>query len=165
VDEGRNPPFRIRLAPWATDAAEELHGRFGYDVQLVVGLLHYSGHEPMGQHANAPNDIAEMDSAVMTVELDAPIVVASGHNARGALRIHNKGTAPIVIATNGQVTARVVDPRTGEVVGGYSRYQTAPLVRFEVAPGNTAIVPVLVGTASFSPDLGYAVPARSGRYR
>ena len=41
VDEGRQPPFVIRLAPWATDAAEELHQRFGDDVELVVGLLHY----------------------------------------------------------------------------------------------------------------------------
>ena len=27
VDEGRQPPFTIRLAPWATATAEELHQR------------------------------------------------------------------------------------------------------------------------------------------
>jgi hypothetical protein len=159
VDEGRNPPFRIRLAPWATDAAEELHRRFGDDVELVVGLLHYPEPGPLRQHANPPDFISEMDPAVMTVELDAPIVLASGHNVRGALRVHNKGTDPIVIATNGQVTARVVDPRTGEVVGGYSGFQTLPLVYFRADAGGTVVVPVLVGTASFSPTLGYTVPA------
>ena len=159
VDESRQPPFRIRFAPWATDVAEELHRRFGDDVELVVGLLHYPGPEPPRQHANAPDDIAEMDPTVMTVELDAPIVVASGHHTRGALRIHNTGTDPIVIATNGQVTARVVDPRTGEVVGGYSGFQALPLVYFRADADSTVVVPVLVGTASVAPELGYVVPA------
>ena len=159
VDESRQPPFRIRFAPWATDVAEELHRRFGDDVALVVGLLHYPGPEPPRQHANAPDDIAEMDPTVMTVELDAPIVVASGHHTRGALRIHNTGTDPIVIATNGQVTARVVDPRTGEVVGGYSGFQALPLVYFRADADSTVVVPVLVGTASVAPELGYVVPA------
>jgi hypothetical protein len=135
VDESRQPPFRIRFAPWATDVAEELHRRFGDDVELVVGLLHYPGPEPPRQHANAPDDIAEVDPTVMTVELDAPIVVASGHHTRGALRIHNTGTDPIVIATNGQVTARVVDPRTGEVVGGYAGFQALPGVYFRADAG------------------------------
>jgi hypothetical protein len=100
-----------------------------------------------------------MDPTVMTVELDAPIVVASGHHTRGALRIHNTGTDPIVIATNGQVTARVVDPRTGEVVGGYSGFQALPLVYFRADADSTVVVPVLVGTASVAPELGYVVPA------
>ena len=96
---------------------------------------------------------------MMTVELEAPIVVASGHHTRGALRIHNTGTDPIVIATNGQVTAQVVDPRTGQVVGRYAGFQTLPGIYFRADAGSTVVVPVLVGTASVSPDLGYVVPA------
>ena len=95
----------------------------------------------------------------MTVELDAPIVVASGPHVHGALRFHNLSADPIVIKTNGVVTAQVVDPRTGETVGGYTGYQTAPLVRFVVDPGSTTVVPLLVGTGSRSPELGYAIPA------
>jgi hypothetical protein len=41
VDEGRQPPFRITLAPWATAAAEDLHRRFGDNVDLTVGALPY----------------------------------------------------------------------------------------------------------------------------
>ena len=103
--------------------------------------------------------ISEMDPNEMTVELDAPIVVASGHHVHGALRFHNLSADPIVIKTNGVVTAQVVDPRTGETVGGYTGYQTAPLVRFVVDPGSTTVVPLLVGTGSRSPELGYAIPA------
>jgi hypothetical protein len=40
-DEDRQPPFEIRLAPWATATAENLHNRFGQGVDLVVGALAY----------------------------------------------------------------------------------------------------------------------------
>jgi hypothetical protein len=65
----------------------------------------------------------------------------------------------IVICTNGHVTAQVVDPRTGDVVGGFAGAQTAPLVAFQAAPDGTVVVPVLVGTASRLPELGNSVPA------
>ena len=94
----------------------------------------------------------------MTVRLDAPIVVSSGHNVRGALRVNNVSSDAIVAVTNGIVTAQVVNPLTGELVGGYTGFQTAPLVRFEVAPGETTVIPLLVGTASANPALGHAVP-------
>ncbi len=95
----------------------------------------------------------------MTVELDAPIVVASGQTVRGALRVHNLSANVIVICTNGQVTAQVADPRTRVVVGGFAGMQKLPLIHFSAAPGETVVVPVLVGTASASQDLGYAVPS------
>jgi hypothetical protein len=38
VDEGGQPPFTIRLAPWATAAAEELHRQFGDAVPHHHGL-------------------------------------------------------------------------------------------------------------------------------
>ncbi len=37
VDEGRVPPFRIGLAPWAAATAGELHRQFGDDIELTVG--------------------------------------------------------------------------------------------------------------------------------
>ena len=86
MDEGRQPPFGIDLAPWATDIAKELHHRFGDDVELVVGAFSYPDRKPQREHAGAPEDIPDMDLTLMTVELDAPIVVASGHTVRGALR-------------------------------------------------------------------------------
>ncbi len=159
VDDNRQPPFEIHLQPWATDIAEELHRRFGDDVELVVGFLRYPQRQPQRQHAGAPDDIPDMDRALMTVELDAPIVVKSGRTVRGALRVHNLSADAIVILTNGHVTAQVVDPHTGAVVGGFAGAQTLPGIRFSAAPGETVVVPVLVGTASASPDLGYAVPA------
>ena len=50
MDEGRQPPFGIDLAPWATDIAKELHHRFGDDVELVVGAFSYPDRKPQREH-------------------------------------------------------------------------------------------------------------------
>ncbi|HUC21292.1 MAG TPA: hypothetical protein VMA73_01165, partial [Streptosporangiaceae bacterium] len=41
VDENRQPPYAIHLAPWAVATAQELHRQFGDNVQLTVGALPY----------------------------------------------------------------------------------------------------------------------------
>jgi hypothetical protein len=56
IDEGREPPFGIDLAPWATEAADDLHRRFGDDVELVIGEFTYPDRGPRRQHSNAPDD-------------------------------------------------------------------------------------------------------------
>jgi hypothetical protein len=155
-EQPEQPPFVIQLAPWATEAAEELHRRFGASVTLLLGSFPYPESQPRIWPGGDGTE--EMDPAEMTVRLDAPIVVSSGHNVRGALRVNNLSADAIVAMTNGIVTAQVVNPLTGEVVGGYTGFQTAPLVRFEVAPGETTVIPLLVGTASANPALGHAVP-------
>jgi hypothetical protein len=158
-DAHREPPFEIHLAAWATDAAEDLHRRFGDDVGLIVGVLRYPERQPGRQHPTAPDDIPDMDPALMNVELDAPIIVSSGHNATGALRISNLSAANIVIFTNGHVTAQVVDPHTRMVVGGAAGIEHLVSVEISVASGGTLVVPLVVGTASYLPELSYAVPA------
>jgi len=159
VDRDRVPPFMIELAPWAATVAEELHRQFGDDVELTVGALPYPpGARPRRQSAaTLPSDL--LDSREITVELDGPAVVRSGHTLRHGLLLHNLSGRDLQIATNGQVTAAVVDLQTGEVVGGFSGWQTAPLVIFRVAAGATERIPLLVGTASATPRLGYVVPA------
>jgi len=159
VDEGRVPPFEIQLAPWATTTAEELHRQFGDDVDLRVGALPYpSGRQPRPQPATGPPPDL-LDPRAITVELDGPAVVRSGHTLRHGLLLRNLTGAELQVATNGHVTAAVVDPKTGQVMGGYSGFQILPLVIFRVAPGQTTRIPLLIGTASFTPRLGYSIPA------
>ncbi len=62
------------------------------------------------------------------------------------------------VRTNGKLMAVVLAPATGNVVGGYSGAQRLPVVVFRVPPGERTTIPLLVGTASFVPELGYAVP-------
>jgi hypothetical protein len=158
-DENREPPFAIGLAPWADATANELHRQFGDDVELTVGVFAYPpGSRPEGAH-DAGEQAEPLDSREMAAELEGPAVVRSGHMLRHGLLLRNRTDQEIAIATNGQVTAEVVDPQTGEVVGGYSGPQQARMVVFRLEPGLTERVPLLISTASFTPRLGYAVPA------
>jgi hypothetical protein len=156
---GPPPPVPIALAPWAAAIAEDLYRRFGDGLELTVGALAY----PPGRRPTrppGPEQPAELlHPAEAGADLDGPAVVRSGHTLRHGLLLANRTGHELGIATNGQVTAVVVDPGSGEVVGGFCGAQTAPLVTFRVAPGQTGRIPLLIGTASFTPRLGYAIPA------
>ena len=155
LDRDDAPPYRIELAPWATDAAASLHDAFGVDVELVVGVLSYPDRQPIfTRPTTSPPPVP--DEA--TVELDGPGGVPSGHVLHTGLRVHNLSATVLAIRTNGQLTAVVLDPATGHVVGGYSGAQRLPLVVFQVPPGEHTTIPLMVGTASFVPELGYSVP-------
>ncbi len=141
VDEGRQPPFTVRLAPWAAATAEELHQQFGDDVELTVGALPYPPGRPSPRPpaTDPPADLLDPDE--IAAELAGPAVVSSGHTLRHRLLVRNLTGRELQIATNGQVTAVVVDPHTGEVVGGYAGFQNLPLIIFRVPPGQTGRFP------------------------
>jgi hypothetical protein len=159
VDEGRQAPFTIRLAPWGAAAAAELYRRFGDDVELTVGALPYPpGRQP--HHLPAAEPPADLlDPQEVAAQLDGRATVSSGHALRHGLLLRNLTGRDLQIATNGQVTAVIVDPETGEMVGGFAGAQPLPLIIFRITPGEQARVPLLIGTASFTPRLGYTVPA------
>jgi hypothetical protein len=151
------PPFEITLKAWATDAAAELHRHFGADVVLTVGALGFPG-GTLRRAASPPAPVAPLigpDQA--NVEWAAPPVrVRSGHEASPDIVITNTGAE--TINASGKLIAAVVDPLTGEVVGGYTGAVTLELRITMVPPGASATVPVLLGTDSLRPELGYAVP-------
>jgi hypothetical protein len=156
---GSEPPYGIALAAWGADMAAELHDRFGDDVDLTVGFLPYPPERASREQPAASFGRANLlDSGVATVELDGPASVRSGYSLTHSLLVRNRSRAWMVVLTNGRITASVVDPATGEVVGGYAGAQTLPGVRFQVAPGDATRIPLLVGTASVTARLGYAVP-------
>jgi hypothetical protein len=82
--------------------------------------------------------------------------ILSGHTTRHALTITKTGTE--VISASRSLVADLIDPVTGQIVGGYVGPTTLELIIRAVAPGVTTDVPVLVGTTSIRPELGYAVP-------
>ena len=157
LSEGQ--PWNVRLAAWAEDQASELHDRFP-DLQITVGFLRYPDRAP-----SLPVDLESrfsglrtIDSRLAVVDLDGPLSVESGHTAHHALAVRNLDDQPLVVKTNGRVTAHVLDPTTERLVGISVEMQTLPLVRFEAAPREAISVPLWVGTASVDPLLGYAVP-------
>lgn len=158
ASEDRKPPITIGLAPWATATAEDLHRQFGNSVELTVGSLPYPpGRQPPRPRVSRPlADLLDPDEII--AELARPAVVKSGRTLRHALLLRNLTSRELQIATNGQITASVVDPQTGEVVGGYAGAQHLPLIIFRVAPEQADQIPLLIGTSSISPRLGYAIP-------
>jgi hypothetical protein len=91
----------------------------------------------------------------MTVTLDEIALVSSGHTLHHHLTVHNLIGSELLLATNGAV---VVDPQTGVTVGGFSGLQTLNLKFFPMSPGASTRMPLLIGTASSLPQLGYAIP-------
>jgi hypothetical protein len=158
--DGGAPPYVIELAPWAEAEAAGLYRRFGDLVRLTVGALPYPPGAAGSRPVPSPGQAAELlGPEEAKAELDGPAVVRSGHTLRHGLLVRNRSGAELAVATSGQVIAEVVDPGGGEVVGGFSGVQRLPLVTFRVPPGGTERIPLLIGTASFTPRLGYTVPA------
>lgn len=163
-EEGQPPPYKIVLAPTAAAIAEDLHGRFGDSVRLTVGCLPY----PPGRESDRPFEQLTrplpgelFGPQEAEVRLDGPATVRTGETLHHGLLVRNLTSRVLPIATNGTVTAVVVDPQTGQVVGGFAGAQTTQLIMFSVRPGNTERIPLLIGTASFRPDRGYTVPPGS----
>lgn len=155
------PPFRLRLQAWADDIAADLHSRFGTEVDVTVGGLHYPERQRPKRNGTEPRPDPEypiLSADELTVSLDEPVVVASGRNTRSTVRIHNHQDHAEAVATNGQITGRVLDPHTGTAVGGFTGAQTMPGITFEVPAHQSSTIPLLIGTASSVGDLGYAIP-------
>ena len=150
------PPFSITLASWATATAAELHRRFGGDVELTVGALPYPpGRTPRFRPgASLPPDL--LDPQQVTAELDGPAVVRSGHTLWHGLLVGNLTRHRLTVL--GHLTAVVVDPHTGQVVGGFAGAQALAAALYWVAAGATERIPLLIGTDSFTPELGYILP-------
>jgi len=134
--------------------------------RAIFGPRDHSRLSPLpGPHPGATIDldailkkIPALDTSNVAVGLDGPLGVVSGHTGEHRLAVTNLGVNPITIDTNGRVTAHVLRPATGRLVGVSTEAQTAPLVRFDVLPQGTTLIPLWVGTASVDPSLGFAVP-------
>jgi hypothetical protein len=154
--------LNIQVQPDQERLAATLLDSFGDAVKLRVGMLSYpmptepNDVEPRPNVADSPVPLITDED--IDVKLSEPLVVMSGQTGHGALVFLNRSPNEVVLDTNGWLTARVVDPHSGEVVGGFVGAQTMMLVRFSMAPGETVAVPVAVGTASFRARLGYLVP-------
>lgn len=159
----RPPPVDIHFAPYreAEALAAHLHARYDSFVSLQLGALPF----PLGPDSTPVNDYdlpsrpPEADPDEIVVALDGALAVARGHTVTHGMLLTNTSSHNIGVDTNSHVTAVIIDPRSGDIIGGYNGGQILPLVVFHVRAGKTVRIPLLVGTASYEPRLGYAIPA------
>lgn len=151
-------PATIELKPWAVEVATALHERFGDKVILRVGALPFPGGSDDAASIRESSSDPVLEPADIEVVASEPLVVRAGDLLRVPLQVTNHRSTSISISTNGSVFGRVLDPATGEVVGGYVGAVGAMLRVFTFEPGATATLPLIVGTASYKRALGFAVP-------
>lgn len=173
VTNGDRPLFHSlgivggRVEVWLAADQEALalrfHEKFADAISLKVGHFPFPDASSLDTGAiprlepprPAPPLLPEED---FDVEIDGGCAVISGRTGQCRLLVHNRGNSGVVIETNGWLTARIADPATGELVGGYEGAQAAPLVTFAIPVGGTEAIPLLVGTTSWVQSLGYAIP-------
>jgi hypothetical protein len=153
----------VRLRPDEEALAAELHGRFGNALELTVGALPYPRARKERHRPPPPAQPTRrvISGLVSRIELDPP-EVAAGNTASGRVVLGNTGSEEISLQTGQPLVASLVDPETGEVVGGYVSAVAGTGLSFRISPGAEARVPLLVGTASYRTELGNALPP--GRY-
>jgi len=155
-DRPEEEPFSIHFASWADDIAATLHEKYGAVVDLEVGAMPFPGQDFVpGPLLTLPETPA--DSLGLSVQPMTSLSVRTGRSAMPRVRVVNHSAEKKVLGTNGQLQSAVVDD-AGAVVGRYVGAQNLPFVGFAVEAGRGTEVPVLVGTDSVVPRLGYAVP-------
>ncbi|UIJ35996.1 hypothetical protein [Allobranchiibius sp. GilTou73] len=156
----RRPPVDIHLSADAETTAADLHHAYGDFVALQVGALPYppKPQSSTTRRTTAPTDQREpANPAEMHIALEAPLEIRSGQTRTHGLLLTNLGTEAIRVHTNGNLTATILN-NSGAVIGGYNGAQITPLIIFTAGPSETIRIPVLVGSASYQPELGYTIP-------
>jgi hypothetical protein len=127
-------------------------------VKLVVGSLPYPITRAPAPTARGRPAAEPADPKELLFELEGEARLRSGHHTTTGLRVYNLTATAIAVSTLGSLTASVLDPATGDRVGGYTGYVPVPLIWFTVPAGGATVIPLLIGTSSSRSELGYAVP-------
>jgi len=143
--------------------ASELASRYGSAVELRVGYFDFP--ERRRRHPRPPARPALEEQAFegleMSVEVDQEVLTV-GDDGRGRLVLRNSGSERTGPLHCGQPLVGSLLNSSLETVGGYSGMVAGTGRTIDLAPGQSASIQIIFGTASTREDLGYVVPP--GRY-
>jgi hypothetical protein len=139
--------------------AGELAARYGSAVELRVGFFCFPGRQCSHPQPSAGPALEEQafDGLEMSVEAGQGVLEA-GDDGRGRLVLRNGGSERIGPLGSGQPLVGSLLNVSLETVGGYGGWIAGTGLILDLAPGRSASIPVIYGTASTLGDLGYAVP-------
>jgi hypothetical protein len=139
--------------------ASELAARYGSAVELRVGAFSFP--DRRRGHPQPPDGLAPeewtFEGLEMSVEADQT-VLEIGDDGHGRLVLRNSGSERIGPLRSGQPLVGSLLNDSLEAVGGYSGWIAGTGLVVDLAPGRSASIPFIYGTASTRENLGYAVP-------
>jgi hypothetical protein len=142
--------------------ASELASRYGSAVELRVGFFAFPDRRRRpGWPAEPTLQEQAIQGLEMSVEVDQEVLQA-GDDGHARLVLRNSSPEPIGPLDTGQPLVGSLLSSSLEKVGGCSGWVAGTGRTIGLAPGETASLPVIFGTASTREDLGYVLP--SGRY-
>ncbi|MGH3212792.1 MAG: hypothetical protein ACRDNO_34030 [Trebonia sp.] len=142
--------------------AGELAARYGSAVELRVGAFGFPGRRsgrPRPPAGPEPQEQA-FDGLEMYVEVDQAVLEA-GDDGHGRLVLRNNGPDRIGPLSCGQPLVGSLLNASREAVGGFSGAIGGTGLRVDLAPGRSASIWVIFGTASTREELGYVLPPGS----
>jgi len=142
--------------------AGELAARYGSAVELRVGGFSFPHRRRSHPRPPARPALTEQTFEGLEISLEAGQVLQVGDDGHGRLVLHNSGSERIGPLCSGQPLTGSLLNASLETVGGYGGMIAGTGLIIDLAPGRSASIPVIYGTASTHEDLGYVVPP--GRY-
>ena len=139
--------------------AGELAARYGSAVELRVGAFCFPDrrHGHLRPPVRPALEERTFEGLEMSVEAGQRILQA-GDDGHARLALRNNSSERIGPLASGQPLAGLLLNASLEAVGGYSGMIAGTGLIIDLAPGRSASIPVIYGTASTREDLGYAVP-------
>lgn len=151
-------PGTARVRARFEDVAAELHARYGSALDITLGAKPYPPSR-LGSMAAVPVPVSTGDLPGLDVVFDVGDgTVAAGDDLRGGVVLTNSGTGQLRFATGLLVTAGVRRPGAGHLAGWFVGAVAAVAALVDLAPGASARLDLVVGTASVLPDTTYRVP-------
>ncbi len=141
--------------------ASELADRYGSAVELRVGWFSFPARRRSHPRpAGTALEEQTFDGLEMSVEAGQKVLEA-GDDGHGRLVLRNSSSERIGPLGSGQPLAGSLLNASLEAVGGYGGWIAGTGLIIDLAPGRSASIPVIYGTASTREDLGYVVPPGS----
>lgn len=153
----------VRLRAGQEHVASELASRYGSAVELRVGFFSFPDRQRRRPQAPAGPALEEQafEGLEMSVEVDQEVLQVDD-DGHGRLVLRNSSPERIGPLDYGQPLVGSLLNSSLEAVGGYSGWIAGTGRTINLAPGESASIPVIFGTASTREDLGYVLPP--GRY-
>jgi len=155
--------IRVVLRADQEDLAGELAARYGSAVELRVGGFSFPDRRRSPPQAPAGPGLEEQTFEGLEISVEAgQKILEAGDDGHGRLVLRNSSSGRIGPLGSGQPLAGSLLNVSLEAVGGYGGWIAGTGLIIDLAPGRSASIPVIYGTASTREDLGYVVPP--GRY-